>query len=140
MDSSVFIASTAFYEYFTPGEEVTVVSDGVEYSTVYTEASELGLEDKIDGIGNKLVYFVITGTEAPTDSKARGTVSLYIDSRKDVLMLPKRAVFTVDGRHMVFYQDDSGVKSAKEVQCGLEANGYIEIVSGLDEGDCVILG
>jgi multidrug efflux pump subunit AcrA (membrane-fusion protein) len=140
MDSSVFIASTPFYKYFTPGQEVTVVSDNVEYTAVYTEASELGLEENIDKSGAKVVYFVITGAEAPATSKAKGIVKLLIDSREAALMLPKRAVFTVDGKYMVFYQDANGVKSAKEIQCGLVANGFIEIVSGLNEGDCVIIG
>ena len=140
MDSSVFIATTKFYNYFTPGEEVTVLSEGVEYKTVYTEAEELGLEENIDNTGSKVVYFVITGTEAPAASKVKGLVALYIDSREDTLMLPKRAVFTVDGKYMVFYQDANGVKSAKEIECGLVASGFIEIVSGLNEGDCVIVG
>ncbi len=140
MDSSVFIGATANYAYFTPGQEVTVYSDGAEYAAVYTPAEQLGLDAKIDESGRKTVYFAITGSEAPAETGAKGTVELFLDERRDVLMIPSRAVFSVDGQTMVYYEDGNGIKSAKEIECGLQAEGYTEIISGLSEGDCVIIG
>jgi multidrug efflux pump subunit AcrA (membrane-fusion protein) len=140
MDSSVFIGTTANYGYFAPGQEVTVYSDGAEYAAVYTPAEQLGLEDKIDEVGRKTVYFAVSGSEAPAESGAKGTVVRFLDERKDALMIPSKAVFSIDDKTMVYYEDENGIKSAKEVVCGLQADGYTEITSGLSEGDCVIIG
>jgi multidrug efflux pump subunit AcrA (membrane-fusion protein) len=139
MDSSVFIASTELYDLFKPGQEVIISSEGTAYTTVFTAAEQLGLKEQIDGSGRKTVYFTVTGSEAPSKSGAKGSVELFLDSREDVLMIPSKAVFTVDGQSMVYYQDENGVKSAKEIECGLKADGFIEITGGLNEGDCVII-
>ena len=38
-----------------------------------------------------------------------------------------------------YYQDENGMRALKNVTTGLEANKMIEIVSGLEEGDMVIV-
>ena len=40
---------------------------------------------------------------------------------------------------IVYYQDANGLKAYKEVEIGLTADGMVEIVSGLTEGESIIL-
>lgn len=139
--SSVFSASTDLYDAFPPGKAVTVSADGVDYPCVAVSAASLGLEEKADqSTDSRMVYLSITGPEAPTGGSARGAVTLTLDSREDVLYVPRQAVFTVGDRSYVYYQEESGLKSARQVVCGLTAGRSVEIVEGLGEGDTVILG
>ena len=39
----------------------------------------------------------------------------------------------------MFYEDENGLKAYKEVTIGYEADGKVEILDGLEEGDLVIL-
>ena len=37
------------------------------------------------------------------------------------------------------YSDENGLRAMAEVETGFEAGGFVEILSGLEEGDAVIL-
>jgi len=139
--SSVFSTLTEHYELFSIGSKVTVVSDGIEYPCIVRDPSELGMETTEAGKkqGRESVCLEVQGAETPASNSAKGTVTLILDSREDVLMIPKRAVFRVEDACYVYYEDENGLKNAREIQCGLESDKWIEVISGLEEGDSVIL-
>jgi multidrug efflux pump subunit AcrA (membrane-fusion protein) len=41
---------------------------------------------------------------------------------------------------MVYYVDEEGMRAYKPVEIGIAANGMVEILSGLEEGETIILG
>ncbi len=139
--SSVFSTTTEHYSLFTEGSEFTVISDGIEYPCIVRSASELGMEasDANRAQGKEAVCLEVIGAETPASNAAKGTVTLELDSRQNVLMLNKRAVFMVEDAYYVYYEDENGLKSAREIQCGLISDKWIEVISGLEEGDSVIL-
>ena len=139
--SSVFTAVTSHHQLFPVGEEVTIVSDGTEYRCIVRNAEELGISASKSEReqGRDIVCLEVQGAETPSGSDVRGTVTMELDSREDVLMLPRRAVFTVEDKYYVYFEDENGLKSAREVVCGLENDRWVEIISGLEEGDTVIL-
>ena len=55
-----------------------------------------------------------------------------------MLYLPASAVSSYDNNYLVYYVDETGMKRSKPVEIGLKANGLIEIVSGVEEGEMVI--
>ena len=137
--SSMFTGSTDAWKWLSPGTKVNVICGEEEYPCVAVSAASLGLEEYEDARGNRTVYFKLLGPETPSGDNARGTVELLLDSRTDVLILPKRAVFTVGGQYYVYYEDENGLKNAKPVSCGLLTTWYIEVTDGLAEGDTVIV-
>ncbi len=139
--SSVFSAVTDQHKLFPLGSEFTVISDGIEYTCIVRDAAELGIENSESNKaqGREVVCLEVIGAETPSGSSAKGTVTIEIDSRHDVLMLPKRAVFMVEDSYYVYLEDENGLKNAREIQCGLESDKWIEVISGLSEGDNVIL-
>lgn len=68
----------------------------------------------------------------------KGEITLVKDRRDDVLCLPAKAVTTFENTYIVYYVDENGLKSSKVVETGLYADGLVEIVSGLEEGEMVI--
>ncbi len=139
--SSMFTASTTYHEMFKVGDTVSVTSDGVEYPCIVRDPEELGMETgQADlKLGRKVLCLEVQGAETPAGSGTKGIVTLELDSRENVLMLPKRAVFTVDGEYYVYFEDENGLKTARQIQCGLANDRWIEVISGLEEGDSVIL-
>lgn len=138
MSSSVFTAWTAEYALFPEGTEFPVQADEEIYLCVSRDPARFGLSASVDN-GRRNVCLEILDEAAPAGSM-RGTVSLTLDERTDVLYVTRSAVFTAGTRSYVYYEDASGLKSAREVSCGLDNGSVIEIVSGLEEGDIVIIG
>lgn len=138
--SSVFSTETDLWERLPEGTEVTVTAEGEDYPCLVVSAESLGLTDKgPDSRGRKTVYLEIQGPEMPTGSNVRGKAVLLLDSRRQVLLLPIRAVFTVGARSYVYFEDESGIKSAREIRCGLRNSRWVEVTDGLSQGDVVIL-
>ena len=137
--SSMFTGSTDAWRWLSPGTRVDVASGDSEYPCIAVSAASLGLQEQEDSRGYRTVYLKLLGPETPAGDNARGTVELMLDSRENVLILPKRAVFTVGEQYYVYYQDETGQKNAKPVDCGLVAGWYIEVTGGLEEGDTVIV-
>ena len=46
---------------------------------------------------------------------------------------------TVNDRKIVYVEDENGIRGVRDVETGLVTDKYIEIVSGLKEGDSVIV-
>ena len=66
------------------------------------------------------------------------TVNFVMDQRDNVLELPLTAVKKKGGRSYVFVRQNGQVKTL-QVQAGLENTTKVEIVSGLNEGDEVVI-
>ena len=100
---------------------------------------ELGLAPREKEAGQKAyVYFALTQPTFDLEDNDRGTLTIVLDSRHDVLRVPSSAISTINGETVVYYQNDEGMKAYKNVTVGLEANDLIEIIAGLEEGDLVI--
>ncbi len=138
MTSSIFTATTRDYERFPEGQSFLVKTDSEEYLCVARNPEDFGLSAVVNN-GQRSVCLEILDEATPAGS-TRGKVTLVLDSRENVMLLPDRAVFTVGSRSYVYYEDESGLKLAREVQCGLDNGSYVEITDGLEVGDIVILG
>lgn len=82
-------------------------------------------------------------TIAIEDSKGRlkpdmtATVTISLDERTDVVAVPDRAVRRERGKTVVRIATEAG--GTREVKTGLRGGGFTEIVSGIAEGERVVL-
>jgi RND family efflux transporter MFP subunit len=67
-------------------------------------------------------------------------VSLQTQNRPDALTIPVQAVQHKDGKSMVLVVDQQNRVQSREIQTGLEDPARVEVVSGLSEGERVIVG
>lgn len=70
---------------------------------------------------------------------ATGNLYLTLDYREHVLRVPKEAVHNADGKDYVYVTDDTGMREVVYVESGLKGDEYTEILSGIQEGQRVIL-
>lgn len=116
------------------GSPVSVVYDDIEHSGKVTKVTPGEKKKTPDTVEIQLDVADETLTAGMT-----AQLVAILGQRKDVLLLPKKSVeIFEDGTAEVYYLDESGVRYSKEVQIGLEADGMVEIVSGLEEGELVV--
>jgi RND family efflux transporter MFP subunit len=65
------------------------------------------------------------------------TINLILDESKDTLILPRNVIKTYDGKKYVYVLED-GVRAEKYIYTGIETNSYVEVTSGLKEGEEII--
>lgn len=87
------------------------------------------------------MFFFITDADDSVifESGDTGTITFVLDSRIQVLTLPQDAVHGADGKWYVYVMNEQGGRELKWVEIGLQGNNMVEIVSGLEEGEKVIL-
>ena len=142
-DSTVtlFRAETKLWPLFAPGDPHEIEVDGEVLPLVVASEEDLGLEpqEKIED-KKAYVYFKLIETNPVLESGAYGAIYLEIDRRDDVLHVPQSAVMEAGDKHLVYYENEDGIKAYKKVQIGATLGKRTEILSGLTEGEKIIAG
>ena len=139
--SSVFTGLTDAYSCFTDGKSFTVTTGASVYECEARNPSAFGLNAKVDANGRRTVVLeIMAGQQPPSGGNTRGEVKLLLEKREDVLILPSYAIFTVGERSYVYFEDETGFKTAREVQTGLDNGSWVEITGGIGEGEQIIVG
>lgn len=86
-----------------------------------------------------MVHIAFEDGAPPEDVEVRSRLSynVVIDTREDVLWLPTSAIRVFGGRTFVVVQNE-GVQQRVDVRLGLEGDGRVEIVEGLEENLTVV--
>lgn len=152
--SSLYIpikpANTTFH-LFEIDTEIQITIDGKEYTGVVfmnpTTVADQMLKDKTDhntenqtGIKYELetVYIRFKDT-VPTDTVGQIADCVLIQEKvTDAIVIPNNLIKTVDGQDIVYVLRD-GDKVPVNIKVGLKTGSQSEIVSGLSEGDEIIL-
>lgn len=99
--------------------------------------------DPAEKIVDNVVYYEVTVEfpDQPEGVRSGMTADIVIRTNKkdNVLRVPKNAVESIDGKDMVQVVKNGKINST-EIVTGLEGDNYVEIVSGLNEGDEIITG
>ena len=112
-----------------------------EYAATVADEAALGLAVTAHTPGEKgTLYFTLDQPALELEDNDRGSTTITLDGRDDVLMVSEKAVSRAAGQTIVYYQDAEGMKTYKPVELGLCAGGYKEVLSGLSEGEAVIAG
>jgi len=75
--------------------------------------------------------------ELTVDTK--GNVTIPIEEKANVLCIPNLCIYEADGQKYVYMVDDEGMKTVQFIKTGLVGDEYTEIISGLEEGQQVIM-
>lgn len=68
-----------------------------------------------------------------------GKIVVELDRRENVLAVPKWALHTADDRTFVYCLGENDIREIRWVEVGLRGDSMVEIVSGIEEGDMIIL-
>ena len=138
--TTLFRASTPEWEYFKPGIEIPLTVDDAEYTgTVQTEET-LGIEETRHVEGSSgYVYVVLDSPAFDVTESQMIRVEVELERREGCLMVPAGAITKINDKSVVYVPDEEGVKRYREVEIGLKSRNSVEILSGLSEGETVII-
>ena len=153
-------------QYVTPGTELYMIADLSEiwvYADVYEyELPWVKVGDKVQmtlkSVPGELFEGLVDYIYPYSESKTRTTkvrikfdnslsllrpetlseVTIFSDERQNVLIIPAEAVIRSGINAQVFLVRAPGKFDPVTVQVGLESNGYVEVIEGLNEGDVVV--
>lgn len=95
---------------------------------------------KMESWTDQMFFSLADGDEGVIfDMGDTGTVTIVLEERTNVLTLPAEAVHGADAKWYVYVLNEEGARDVKWIEVGVMGNGLAEIVSGLEEGEKVIL-
>lgn len=142
MEAEVFVLE-ADAGGLTPGKRATVSlesSPGAAHEATIERVDALA-KPRIQG--SPVQYFAVTLKLATTDPKVmkpgqRVQATLYLDERKEALLVPRQAVFENEGKTIAYRQKGVGFEPV-EVKLGPRTLGRVVVESGLAAGDVLAL-
>lgn len=147
MNSSVFVVKGSDTQLFQIGQQVEIVSGEKTFSAKRVDPTALNLQEPEEDLSlseeerlkNAQAYFQLEQPDPTLKEGNSGRITLVLEEKKDTLFILEDAVKSVNGQTVVYYLDDNGLRAMKEVTVGMEADGQVEILEGLNEGDIVIV-
>lgn len=121
-----FYAETEYADRFKDGQEVTIMVSGQEYRTKVKESKQ-----------KDVLYFQPITTLSIEDG-TRGTANLILKQKKDVLYLPAALVYELNGKHVVYMENENNIKVAREITIGERMGSVVEVTGGLKENEQIV--
>jgi RND family efflux transporter MFP subunit len=120
-----------------PGQGASILLEGKDQTPI--PASVLGVVPADSGVGSQaqLQLQLPEGASKPAFG-ASGQVTVNVQSKDNVLIVPAKAVRSAGNRRYVEYMDGSTRRIA-DVQVGITSGNDVEILSGLNEGQVVLV-
>lgn len=123
-----------------PGQKTKIVLDAYPEKNIEGKIEHIAYESQI--VNNVTIYQVDILPEETLGifrSGMSANVDVTISEKEDVLLLPVLDVKERKGKKFVLLKTKSGEPENREVQTGIDDGKNVEIVSGLEESDSVLL-
>ncbi|MBQ7016681.1 MAG: biotin/lipoyl-binding protein [Firmicutes bacterium] len=131
LDSVMFRVYSDNSDLLTVGETYTLVCGSEEYEVVAELIEWEELQDEV-------VLKMVDPTQ-DVEVGANGVIQFIMQERKGVLCIPKSAVTESTEGSIVYCVNEKGFRELREVELGLDDGTVIEVLSGLEEGELVII-
>ena len=108
------------------------------YEAVVVDPDEIGIFR--DGARGDEVYLMLLDETVSVPVGVTAIVNVEMAAARNVLFVPLRAINYIGERTVVYVLNDQGMRSLRDVEVGLRGNTSYEVVSGLAEGEVVVIG
>lgn len=136
-----FIAEDA--DLIQEGDAVRIYNEDAGFSDEGGVVKKVHLKatDKLSDLGvnqKRVTVEIAFGTEKTARLGSNADVEIAVEKKENVLRVPDLAVFEINEKPCV-YVIEEGKALIRNIETGLEGEDYMEVISGLSEGDVVIL-
>lgn len=124
------------------GQEAKITFDaltGVALAAKVSSVSPVGVRSS--GVVNYAVSLAINSLppDLPLRESMTALATITTDKRENALLVPNRAVRVVSGRRIVMVATGPTISEARPVTVGMANDQFTEILSGLNDGDVVVV-
>lgn len=135
MDLAMFEVYSENRELLESGQTYTLKCGQKEYEVVAKSAAEVEIANaKEDGM-----YLSLVIPELNLEAGTKGSIWMLMEESKNTLCVPLEAVHETENGYIVYGVDELGFRTIREVKIGIQNDSVVEIVSGLEENDVVIV-
>ncbi len=127
--------------YVRPGQPVSIVVDAYPDKTF--EGVVLKIAPQGETLQNVTTFKVTTEIKNPSGILKPGmnaTVEIMVADKHDVLLVPNEAIKEIRGRKLVIPVENGRPVRPRMIETGVTDYEYTEVISGLSEGDVVMIG
>ncbi|MCD7807253.1 MAG: HlyD family efflux transporter periplasmic adaptor subunit [Lachnospiraceae bacterium] len=124
----------------------TVAIEFTSYPNETYEGTILSIDTTATSRSSSTIsYSVVIGVNGEEEALQKlyggmtADITFITEQSEDTLYVSRKAVVTEDGKSYVYVLSDNGEYELQEVTTGLSNTSYIEILSGLEEGDIVYI-
>ena len=89
--------------------------------------------------GRPVAYLKLLDEAVELSIRPSGSITVVLDTVHDALFVPRRAINNIEDRTFVYILNDSGILTIRDVVVGLRGNTTYEVISGLSEGEVIVL-
>jgi RND family efflux transporter MFP subunit len=122
-------------------QQAEIELDAYDNETINTYLNYVSYSSSVNSTGT---VFIV---EFPIDSEnidkyrigMNGDASIILDSKNDILVIPYEATISRDDKTYVNVPTEDGKTEEREIILGLETDDYAEVVSGLEEGELILI-
>jgi len=123
--------------YMNIGDFFTLMINQAPHDAIVVDPYELGIER--EHLQGNEVFLALLDEETIVPANPTSTVRVVANIAADVIMVPLRGVQIVGERTFVYTLNEYGLRTIRDVEAGLRGNTFIEIISGLDVGELVVI-
>ncbi len=121
------------------GQAATLTFDAIQGKTYNGSVTEVGrVGTNVQGVVNFDVTIELTDADEAVRPGMTAAVTLVTEQLDDALQVPNRAVRLRDGKRVV-YLLVNGIPTPTEITLGLTSDTYSQVLSGVKEGDTLVL-
>lgn len=124
------------------GQAVTITLDAYPDEEIFSEITWLDFSASTSDSGGTIFRAKLSLPEIDTIAYRlglNGEANIILNEIENVLAIPIDAVKTTDSKNEVEVLVNEKVET-KEIEVGLETDDFVEVISGLEEGETVITG
>lgn len=122
-------------------QAASIQLDAYEGESITSQLSYIAYSSTITSAGT--VFMVEFPLNSEDLNKYRlgmnGDAQIILDSREKTLVIPYDSTISRDGKYFVKIKNPQGQPEEREITIGLETDDQVEVLSGLSEGELVLL-
>ena len=122
------------------GQSVEIFLDAYPDVTFSGKVEQVGVKSQTGSAGTTIFPVVVQmdRTEIPLRLGYNATVDIKVLSKTDVLSVPITAILEEDGTEYIYVVED-GKAHRRDIETGDRTEEWVQVVSGLDEGERVVI-